>query len=365
MRGNLLIAAPTTLAVCAAAAAQSFTGLGNLGGSLPSSTGWAVTNGGAVVVGESFAPGAIEAFRWTPAGMQSLATMPGGGLSSLARGVSAAGAVVVGQSRDDGFVLEAVRWTESAGMEGLGFLPGHSVSIGAAVSGDGATIVGRSSVSTVAQAFRWTEASGMEGLGFLPGDVVSDARGVSGDGSVIVGTSGLGFSPTSARQACRWVDGVASGLGFLPGDNGSGALAVSADGATVVGGSFFIGGIGSHPFRWTEAGGMEYLGLGPQSSNCDALSVSGDGSIIVGTCYTASRAIACIWTAAEGIRPLEDVLVDEYGLSLSGWILIVAHGVSPAGDASSATGSTRAASRRRFLPCCRRCARPTATATEN
>jgi probable HAF family extracellular repeat protein len=189
----------------------------------------------------------------------------------------------------------------------------------------------------------------MQGLGFLPGASVSDAHGVSRDGSVIVGVSGAGFSPTSPREAFRWENGMMTGLGFLPGDTGSAASGVSADGSTIIGGSFVVGGIGSNNFRWTQAIGMEYLGPGPGGSNCDAIGVSGDGSVIVGTCYAATRGYASIWTEATGVRALEEVLVNDYGLDLTGWMLIVAFSVSPSGDAITGWGINPAGEQEAFL----------------
>ncbi len=83
--------------------AQSFQGLGDLPGGTFTSRAYGVSADGAVVVGEgSRADGNDGAFRWTASGgMVDLGDLPGGNFYSRARGVSADGAVVVGDSNSD------------------------------------------------------------------------------------------------------------------------------------------------------------------------------------------------------------------------------------------------------------------------
>lgn len=172
----------------------------------------------------------------------------------------------------------------------------------------------------------------MVGLGFLsPSHTYCTANGVSGDGSIVVGVSRV--SSSGSAEAFRWTTGAGmSGLGFLPGDNSSGAWAVSADGSTIIGGSFTIGSTGSEPFRWTQAGGMESLGFLPGYSTCDTLGVSADGTVIVGSCLSATTR-AFIWTPTTGMRRLDSVLTNDFGLNLAGWQLITANAISPDGRA--------------------------------
>jgi hypothetical protein len=83
----------------------------------------------------------------------------------------------------------------------------------------------------------------------------------------------------------------------------------------------------TYPCRWTAGtGGFEVLGTNLQGN---ALAVSGDGSVIVGS---ASGLGGLIWTAAGGLRPLQTVLVEDYGLNLDGWVIHAATDVSAAGD---------------------------------
>jgi uncharacterized membrane protein len=104
-------------------------------------------------------------------------------------------------------------------------------------------------------------------------------------------------------------------------------------------------------FRWTEAEGMVGLGdLPPGDYGSSAYAVSGDGSIIVGTSTVGTPirtnpvetgiwtsiedwriARAFIWDQAHGMRNLQDVLINDYGLDLTGWTLTIARDISDDG----------------------------------
>ncbi|WIY23646.1 hypothetical protein [Parasedimentitalea psychrophila] len=110
----------------------------------------------------------------------------GSGFSSKAHGVSADGAVVVGQSGSS-VGTRAFRWDAANGMVDLGTSTGGSYSIAAGVSADGSVIVAQSHSGVGLNAFRWDAGSGMVSLGTLTGGTVSRAFGVSADGYVTVG----------------------------------------------------------------------------------------------------------------------------------------------------------------------------------
>ena len=59
--------------------------------------------------------------------------------------------------------------------------------------------------------------------------------------------------------------------------------------------------------------------------------MSADGSVIVGFGYSALGQEAFIWTQAEGLRNLRQVLINDYGLELTGWTLIDAYDISSDG----------------------------------
>jgi len=188
--------------------------------------------------------------------------------------------VVVGYSRPAAGYREAFRWTEATGMVGLGHLPGADFlfSRAHALSADGSAVVGVSASAEGTQAFRWTEAAGMVGLGDLAGgDFWSEALAVSADGCVVVGWSESG----SGREAFRWTE--SEGIIAMGGGFGSVAYGVSADGSVIVGGSEDV------------FGG------------------------------------AFIWNRGAGMRSLQELLVSDLGLDLTGWALEYATAVSADG----------------------------------
>jgi probable HAF family extracellular repeat protein len=125
-----------------------------------------------------------------------LGDLSGGSFYSVAFGVSADGAVVVGYSSGaSGY--EAFRWTSGGGMVGLGDLSGGSFSsLAYGVSADGSIIVGYSESGTGNGAFLWDSVNGMRSLynvltvdyGLdLTGWTLSSAWGISGNGRYVVG----------------------------------------------------------------------------------------------------------------------------------------------------------------------------------
>jgi len=334
-------------------AGNSFIGFGSVDGY--GNTANAVSGGGHFVVGNGSYPGLAggetEALRWTSGGgIQFLGDLPSGITRSMAMGVSADGNVVVGEGRYGADVLqyEAFRWTPGTGIVGLGFLPGGTRSTAAAVSGDGTIIVGQGFTGTgLNEAFRWTEAGGMQGLGGLVAGGASFAFDISHDGSTVVGAAHSGVR----TEAAYWTEsGGWTSIGKLPGGlDGLGASATdaSADGA-VIGGysSSTLIPFAFEAFRWTESDGMEALGLlQPDHGMSVVTGMSADGQTLVGVSGPTSgiNRRPYIWDEAHGMRDLQVVLEDQYGLDLTGWTLLevldisqdgktfVGYGASPRG----------------------------------
>jgi probable HAF family extracellular repeat protein len=312
----------------------SFQGLGFLPGGTSSGAADVSTDGSVVVGG---------AFRWTAAtGMVNLGLLPGAGYA-VAQGVSADGSVVVGYCFGYNTVglTRAFRWTATTGMVDLGSLPGTTIAFARDVSADGSVVVGTSGNG----AFRWTAATGMVNLGLPLGLNPPEAYGVSADGSVVVG-----YYSSYNYLAFRWT--AATGpvlLGTAPGTTNSDGISVSADGSVLVGEcspDSFAGG----PYqavRWTAATGMVSLGFLPGGMNSVARDVSADGAVVVGDSNDSNgNDRAFRWTAAGGMRDLQNDLVNVYGLGsqLAGWTLesatcesadgrvIAGQGVDPAGN---------------------------------
>ncbi|MDX2149083.1 MAG: PEP-CTERM sorting domain-containing protein [Planctomycetota bacterium] len=246
-----------------------------------------VSDGGAVVVGQSLNPTQIEAFRVVGGGsMEPLGSLgpTSDYIKSSALDVSADGAQVVGFARSplSAFGTEAFHF--GASMIGLGDLLGGAFnSVARAITPDGSVTVGEASDGTGNRAVRWTQSTGIVALPDLPGGAVgASAQDVSADGNVVVGRSiGAG-----GAFAVAWRNGQVQSLGAL--------LTSPAD--------------------------------------SQAFGVSGDGGVIVGTSLGSLSDEAFIWTQASGLRSLKLVLETEFGISLTGWSLLVAHDVSTDGS---------------------------------
>jgi len=333
----------------------NFIPLGDLPGGDFGSGASDVSDDGSVVVGASISAEGGEAFRWTSAGMMGLGDLPGGRFGSGAEAVSADGNVVVGtgwvdDSAHDGDEMSPFRWTSATGMVDLGDLDncisnwGCRSSEGTDVSADGSVVVGSSNHGfDTREAFRWTSADGMSSIGALPsGRARARAYGVSADGTVIVGSDEVWENNEDSGEAFRWTAGTGMvGLGDLPdGRFASGANDVSADGSVIVGvGETAVGG---EAVVWTSAGGMVGLGFLPGGDNRSyALGVSADGSMVVGQSELAdsgSPSRAFVWTQANGMQSLRDMLIAKGVTGLDNWELYVAKGISADGQWIVGTG---------------------------
>jgi probable HAF family extracellular repeat protein len=310
-----------------------FQPLGHLpGGS--SSTPYAVSADGSTVVGQASSSSGPQAFRWTAqSGIVGLGDLPSGPFHSEGWGVSADGSVVAGEGMVEVnglFQPQAFRWTAAAGMVGLPDLPGGiAYSRGRGISSDGSVIVGSSNSSAGYVATRWTDA-GAESLGDLPGGGTSSAAsGASADGGVIVGTG----RSASGTEAFRWTasNGMMA-LGDLPGGSfESFARGVSADGSVVVGWSASTQTL-YEAFRWTASTGMVSLGFLPGGDESIAQAASADGQTIVGLSSSGATGGAFVWTPAQGMRALRSILVNDFGVNLTGWTLEAAQSVSADGQ---------------------------------
>ena len=62
-----------------------------------------------------------------------------------------------------------------------------------------------------------------------------------------------------------------------------------------------------------------------------ALGASADGSVVVGSGTSVNGTEAFLWTASNNMRSLSNILTDDFGLDLTGWILEEATGISDDG----------------------------------
>lgn len=308
-----------------------------------SADGFAVAGGSGLVIDPEVLP--RRAFRWTDvSGMQDLGTL--GGTYSSGEAISADSSVVTGYSQTAGGFERAFRWTSEGGMQELGTLGGLR-SNGYGISADGSVIVGNTTLDPEddnGYAFRWTAKEGMQSLGTL-GGFGSEAFATSADGSAVAGSSYVSHNPgTNPVHAYRWSSvGGMQDLGTLGGQYADG-FAISADGSTVVGNSTqtFDPKNPRYPlraFRWTAGDGMHNLGtLGGAESY--GYGVSGDGSTVVGSSNLADTSgnHAYLWTASLGMVDLNTYL-PSIGIDLTGWVLILAKGISADGTAITGVGT--------------------------
>jgi probable HAF family extracellular repeat protein len=286
---------------------------------------------GSAAVGEHSADGStVRAFRWANDGtVDDLGTLSTTSDTTRALAVSGDGSVVVGSDSSDAGT-EAFKWTAADGISGLGDLPGSSFfSIAHAISDDGLTIGGEGRGEEGTEATIWPTGAPLFGLGDLPGSSFrSKVFGLSSDGAIAVGQA----QSADGLQAFRWTEADDMvGLGFLGGGNFSRARAISSDGLVVVG-EARDSSRNILAFRWTQS--SQIVSLGDLPGGLDrsiAWDVSADGATIVGGSSTDAGNAAFIWDETNGMRNLADVLTDDFGVDMTGWILFEARGVSDDG----------------------------------
>jgi len=110
------------------------------------------------------------------------------------------------------------------------------------------------------------------------------------------------------------------------------AAALSADGLTVVGQT------AGQAFRWSEATGVELIGLGPAGISSTARAVSADGSVVVGSFIDATGLEQPFqWTAASGMTTIAPSAPAGSGgvatdVSDDGTIIVGEFGIRPTGE---------------------------------
>jgi probable HAF family extracellular repeat protein len=360
--GACALAAQATFA----SAAPSFTPLGYLpGGSTASGSkfAWAdaVTPDGQVVAGTARTETGLDGFRWTRQGGMVALGFPDTTISNnKARDLSADGAIVAGDTGNSAYrVVSGVRTMITVPPI---YTSGGITNVGG-ISADGGVVVGQMSGyynngGYRYEAYRWTPGGGAVGLGALAGagNFRSTATDVSRDGNVVVGYSDINANPNTYSHAFRWTQATGmQSLGLLPGYVSGGATAIGADGTIVGSIGFDSNGNGSadsnHAMRYVN-GQMQALGDLPGGMDAAfAQAVSGDGSVVVGegvidgfTIQTQVRR-AFIWDAVNGMRNLEDVLTGM-GVDLGDFHLLRATGISDdgtviVGQALMPTGATQ------------------------
>jgi uncharacterized membrane protein len=289
---------------------------------------WALNADGSVAGGELHP----SAFRWDAVGGSANIghlAIPGYGPDQTTEvaGISADGAVLVGSSSSYGGFwskTQAYRWTQQEGFTSLvdlAVLESHAVG----VSEDGRTVAGWMIVESGQHAVLWRD-----GIEILRLEAGTTFGGISRNGMWVAGVKGDG----NIGQPFRW--SVATGLTLLgAGTSGSYPRAISNDGNVVVGQGETGQAYGTVPFRWTPGAGMQFLIPPTEGDEGYATALSADGNTVVGPFFNAG---AFIWTPAQGLRLLKDVLQTDYGMNLNLWNLRGAWAISGNGRSIAGHG---------------------------
>jgi probable HAF family extracellular repeat protein len=302
-----------------------FTGLGDIAPGSNNSRAQAISADGTTITGRCTPSNQQRVFRWTgPGGMVNL----GGPNLAIGTGISGDGSVIVGYNATTSGDAQAFRWT-SSGFVSLLALGSQSPGPRAfGVSTNGGVAVGESNTSFTAVAVLWPPTGTPQPLSNEPEFTYSSAAAVSGDGTIVVGR---GSSPAVGTVGFRW---TASGGMTILNDLSGGATtaaanAISADGSTIVG--FGTSDAGQEATVWS---GATPTGLGDLSGGVfesNALAVSADGSVIVGYSISDAGEEAFMWDAAHGMRSIRSELVGMGSVSVTGWTLSQATGISADG----------------------------------
>ncbi len=324
--------------------APAFFGIGGINGLACSSIrAQALSADGSTVVGQTSATSGPVGFRWRNGVQELLPDFPGGSTYAVAYGVSGDGSVAVGQGQPDGPTLAPCQWDAANTITQLPYPPdATNGGWGFGANGNGSITVGVAFMpDNNARACKWT-AGGVESIGYLPGGTGSGAFDISLDGHTIVG---VGDSP-GGYEGFRWDDGVFTALGDLPGGTyESRAQRIAANRNVIVG--YGTSDAGHEAACWA-AGRVYGLGDLPGSSYySEAYGVSANGSYIVGVGRTLSPTgsnmnAAFIWDRYNGMRNLQTVLADDFGLDLTGWTLLFAAGISADGSVIAGMGANPA-----------------------
>ncbi len=320
--------------------------------------GLGVSNGGAVVTGNSVTDQTYETFRWTEAGgIERLgrATNPVLGTGAGGPEISADGTRISATILNTaGTLMVPGVWEDGVWWECLPTAPDGGIldlSYGSAwgISGDGQEVVGlywleSGTIGASAHAMTSNPTIGITSLS-QPGRNDSRANGANHDGTVVGGWEAEDFGNWTPTV---WVNGVRTTLEPDYNDSGfwSAVQAVSGDGTVCVGGAGNATTGTVEAGRWVFDGAnwnSQHLGILPGTAlgvgRVWATDVSHDGDFVVGVNRfwdngPFSITTGFIWTPETGMVDVIDWLADN-GIDFNSEVeeMISLESVSPAGDA--------------------------------
>jgi len=299
------------LSISGRASAQTryeVTDLGTLGGA---TAAYAVNSLGQAA-GESLVGGLSHAFLASDGGILDLGTL--GGAESIAWGINDSGWVVGLSWADDGFIHPFLYTDHMIDLGSLGGTGGAAY----AINSSSEIVGGAATPSNVMHAFRYSAESGMQDLGALGayGDYEgSTAYGINSVGDVV----GSSSTQQVAYRAFLSKDSRMRDLGSLGGEWSRG-LSINDSGEIVGWSEIYIGTDFTHPFSYTEAGGMVDLGsFGGRYSSATSINSSGQ---IVGI----SGGVAFLYEQGRMVDLNSRISPD------SGWVLTQARSINDLGQ---------------------------------
>ncbi|NEX48601.1 autotransporter domain-containing protein [Pseudotabrizicola algicola] len=156
-----------------------------------------------------------------------------------------------------------------------------------------------------------TEAYEICDLGTLDTGTRSAASGVSADGTVVIGSA----NTNDGMRPFRWTQsGGMQNLGVLY-DDYTTARGVNADGTVVVGTS------GNRAFRWVDGVGMSDIGT-LAGGNTTANAVSPDGSVVVGYSTVSDLQLAYRWTETSMESLITGTHSEAFGVNSDGTVIV-------------------------------------------
>lgn len=254
--------------------------------------------------------------------------LPGGLFQSYTFAASADGSVTVGSGHmglgPDPNQPTAAQCTAVLGIRPLpGLLFSDRNSRATSVSGDGRVICGGIWDDLESRPFVWSQGGGATILTAPTSELIlgSALLGLSHDGAVAVGYVSSWDNSQSTGRAMRWT--ASEGLQFIPGLDAPGehnqAVAVSADGSVVMGTASTDDGR-YEPFRWSETGGMERMGILPSFQSHWVQSGTPDARVMVGFGYLPNAQYDIQpfrWTSTNGLELLSTLSDAPWGRAYS------------------------------------------------
>ncbi len=355
--------APTVLLIVAPAfaGAPSFTPLGDLPGGAAMSRANAISADGTTIVGASTSASGIEACMWRAGVLTPLGDFAGGPFNSEATDCSGDGSVIVGfgtisTGEERGFTLTlpapgALVELPPGPFAGATWSRADAVSRNGMIAG-GVTHFGGLDPGTIQRATVWTGTSPAL-LPLIPAPLAMAARvfGMRADGLYRVGRGDR--AGTSPWIAINWVVGTGD-FRFFPGTIGyAEAFGTTASGTVSVGTASSpdterIPGVGEAVY-WINNDPTALGDLPGGVFKSSAYAISDDATVIVGQGTSAIGDEAFLWTQADGMRRLKNVIEDDFGIDLTGWTLTAARDVSAAGDAIIGWGTNPAGQQEAWL----------------